>query len=289
MCKGRCGYKPAIWIDSGIHPRERISTAVGTWMLHELLENDTLHPDLTENLDWYFLPILNPDGYQYMFQYDKDPRKNRVPNPICGVDNWGIDLNRNFDYNWNDGNTDPCAADYRGKAAFSEIESSNVQAFILARKDNIKLFQTLHSYSQYIIIPNDDETAKTLAEKATASLENVHGTKYQILTETDFQSKHYSYSGDSQRWAYHNVGIPYAYGMELPPDDISLGLSGFRLPPENISRAAEETWAWHEVAARHMIEEFSSTEDKKARLLSKEARDLTQPEEEIKIHPNLIP
>merc|ERR1711942_278652 len=51
VCKGGCGNKPAMWIDSGIHAREWISPAVGTWMLNELVENDSAHPDLTEKLE----------------------------------------------------------------------------------------------------------------------------------------------------------------------------------------------------------------------------------------------
>ena len=63
VCQGGCGDKPSVWIDSGIHAGEWIAPAVGTWMLRELVENNSDHPDLTEMLDWYFLPVLNPDGY----------------------------------------------------------------------------------------------------------------------------------------------------------------------------------------------------------------------------------
>merc|ERR1712240_328755 len=55
VCRGGCGNKPAMWIDSGIHAREWISPATGTWMLNELVVNDAAHPDLTEKLDWYSL------------------------------------------------------------------------------------------------------------------------------------------------------------------------------------------------------------------------------------------
>merc|ERR1712055_939037 len=75
VCKGECGNKPAMWIDSGIHAREWISPAVGTWMLSELVENDSAHPELTENLDWYFLPSHNPDGYRKSRNDDRMWRK----------------------------------------------------------------------------------------------------------------------------------------------------------------------------------------------------------------------
>ena len=62
ICKGTCGHKPAIWIDGGIHAREWISPATVTYLIRKLLEEKRTNPDLIDKLDWYFLPVLNPDG-----------------------------------------------------------------------------------------------------------------------------------------------------------------------------------------------------------------------------------
>ena len=60
VCKGGCGLKPAMWIDGGIHAREWISPATVTFLIRKLLgSHDT---ELIDKLDWYFLPVLNPDG-----------------------------------------------------------------------------------------------------------------------------------------------------------------------------------------------------------------------------------
>ena len=56
---------------------EWITPATVTWMMRELIENDAAHSDLTENLDWYILPILNPDGYAYTRSNDRMWRKTR--------------------------------------------------------------------------------------------------------------------------------------------------------------------------------------------------------------------
>ena len=45
--------------------REWLSPATVTWMLRELVENDKYHKYLTNKFDWYFLPIHNPDGYEF--------------------------------------------------------------------------------------------------------------------------------------------------------------------------------------------------------------------------------
>lgn len=40
----------------------------------------------------YFLPVVNPDGYEYTHTIDRLWRKNRKGSGTCS----GVDLNRNF-------------------------------------------------------------------------------------------------------------------------------------------------------------------------------------------------
>ena len=54
--------------------REWISPATVTWLLKELVENDDSHSYLTERLDWYILPVHNPDGYEY----SRESKDNRL-------------------------------------------------------------------------------------------------------------------------------------------------------------------------------------------------------------------
>lgn len=55
-----------MYIEGNIHAREWISGATVTWILNTLLtSNDTNIHELATNIDWYFLPIANPDGYVY--------------------------------------------------------------------------------------------------------------------------------------------------------------------------------------------------------------------------------
>ena len=153
-CKGGCGNKPAMWIDGGIHAREWISPASVSWMIKEVIENDADHPELLENLDWYILPIHNPDGYAYTQSSDRMWRKTRSSHPGIGLCK-GTDANRNYGYHWNDGGSSNlgCSDTYMGPEAFSEVENRNVRDFILAHKDQIKFFNSIHSYSQLILLP----------------------------------------------------------------------------------------------------------------------------------------
>jgi murein tripeptide amidase MpaA len=72
------GNKPAMWIDGGIHAREWISSATVTFMIRQLVEvQDSEESDLLDNLDWYILPQVNPDGYEHTRNGDSLWRKTR--------------------------------------------------------------------------------------------------------------------------------------------------------------------------------------------------------------------
>ena len=154
-CKGGCGNKPAMWIDGGIHAREWISPASVSWMMKELIENDADHPELLEKLDWYILAIVNPDGYAYTRSSDRMWRKTRSTYEDQDYNCYGTDANRNWGYHWNDGGSSDygCAETYMGPSAFSEVENQNIRDFVYAHKDQIKFFNTIHSYSQLILLP----------------------------------------------------------------------------------------------------------------------------------------
>ena len=129
--------------------------------------------------------------------------------------------------------------------------------FVLKHKDEIKFFDTLHSYSQLVLLPwgNSYDAApgidkmQALADKANQALFDVHGTSFDVGC---IPCLLYIASGGSSDWALGEAGIPYAYAMELR----DTGRYGFILPPEQIIPAAEEIWAFHVSAAQSIIEEF---------------------------------
>merc|ERR1712080_452410 len=256
VCRGGCGNKPALWFDGGIHAREWVSPAVTTYMAMELLENDSAHPDLTQNTDWYILPVMNPDGYLYTQSNDRMWRKTRSPNSgSCP----GTDANRNWGYHWNTGGSsnNPCSDTYHGKSAFSEIENVNVRDFLTNHKDTIKYYMNIHSYSQLILLPwgfSYDKPANyndlfSLATAGNQALKAAHGKNYDIGC---IPCLLYVASGGSLDWTLGVAGIPYSYGIELR----DTGNYGFILPPSQIIPNGEEVWAFHEVVGRQIAKEF---------------------------------
>lgn len=56
--------KPVIFVDGGIHAREWAASAEALCIISALVE-DSRNQNLIENVDWYILPLVNPDGFEY--------------------------------------------------------------------------------------------------------------------------------------------------------------------------------------------------------------------------------
>ncbi|OXA49575.1 carboxypeptidase B [Folsomia candida] len=252
--------KPAFWIDSAIHAREWISPAVNTYIMNDLIHNIN-HANLRAGIDFYFAPLINPDGYEYTFTTDRMWRKSRSTN--VGSACIGTDVNRNFGFKWgvdNDGSSpNPCTETHRGADAYSEPEADHVNNYISgkANSTNWTAFITLHSYSQLWMSPYgwSDQAADLPADLAelvavsnqcVAALTAVHGTQYQTGAASQIL---YKSNGSSRDWAKGDGGFKWVYTIELR----DTGRYGFVLPPEQILPTAQETWAGVQVLARHIL------------------------------------
>lgn len=109
---GNNGSMPIIWLDGGIHggfactvlcyvfqyelyannvtlflAREWISTATVTYIANEIITRAVAGDknDIVNKVDWYVVPNLNPDGYEYSFTSDRLWRKTRskIANSTC--------------------------------------------------------------------------------------------------------------------------------------------------------------------------------------------------------------
>jgi len=141
------------------HAREPNSVSQLIMYMYYLLENYNTNPEikyLVDNLEMYFVPVINPDGYIYNETTNPGGggmwRKNRRDN-LDGE--FGVDLNRNYGYNWgfdNNGSDPNTSSDtYRGDTLFSEPETQNMRNFCNARQ--FKLTLNYHTYGNLLIYP----------------------------------------------------------------------------------------------------------------------------------------
>lgn len=150
ISNGNPGNK-AVWVDGGIHAREWITPATVTFIINHMVLNFDSEPHALQNLDWYFFPVVNPDGYEYSHDRDRLWRKNRARSGYCA----GTDLNRNYGYKWGGAGSgkNPCQETYAGTAPFSEPETSALRNFIQGQNAQWKASISYHSYGQYILYP----------------------------------------------------------------------------------------------------------------------------------------
>ncbi len=115
------------------HAREPIGMEICMALINHLLNNygiDSQITHLIDNIEIWIVPILNTEGYKYIVDNDLSSpywRKNQRDNDLNGQfnpNNDGVDLNRNYSYNFTrGGSTDFTSWTYRGLYPFSESET----------------------------------------------------------------------------------------------------------------------------------------------------------------------
>lgn len=91
--------RKAIMVEANIHAREWISSATATYLINDLLTStDANIRNLAESYDWYIIPVMNPDGFEFSHTNTRLWRKTRSVN--AGSTCMGVDANRNFEFQW---------------------------------------------------------------------------------------------------------------------------------------------------------------------------------------------
>jgi len=197
------------------HAREPIGAniclAIIETLCREYGEKTTI-ATLVNSAEIWFVPLVNPDGYKYMFDSNLEfPwwRKNMQDNDGDGVFDPlydGVDLNRNYDFNWRDGGDDtPGSWFYRGAAAFSEAETEALMK--LAKRENFAVGMSYHSYGESVLFPwgnysdpPDLSLIIDIAQELASRLQRESGVgTYSILPLN-------GRAGQSSVWMYGELG-----------------------------------------------------------------------------------
>ncbi len=191
------------------HAREPISAMQLIYFMYYLLENydsDSEIQDLVNSRELYFVPCINPDGYVYNQFINPEGgglwRKNRK---IHEDGNVGVDLNRNYGYEWgySDTGSSPSTFSntYRGEAPFSEPETQLMKEFCEAH--DFKIALNYHAYGGYLIYPwgyalstytEDHDYFQQMCHRSGWHNNYIYGTVHEALT--------YTANGDSDDWMY---------------------------------------------------------------------------------------
>lgn len=251
------GTKPVVFIDSNIHGREWIAVMTMLNFLHQIIEHSEEFPELFA-VDWMIVPLVNPDGYEFSHTQDRFFRKTRKPNPNSNC--IGVDPNRNFPYKWEVGtftSNSPCSEIFRGPSAESEVEVQIITKLMRENASLIKLHLALHSYGNLLIypfgyeynVPNPYEAElNTLGTRVANAIKAQFPTA--IYTPGTQPEVIYPASGVSTDFSAGELGIPFAFTIELPGG----GTGGFDLEPERIQQASDEIFVGYREFALWLAE-----------------------------------
>lgn len=151
--------EPEMCFDALHHAREPVGMTTTLQFMSELLSGYGSDPEATfivDNRELYFVPCVNPDGYEHNRRTNPGGgglwRKNRRGD-ASGV--FGVDVNRNYPTGWNAPNggnsTNTGSETYRGTAPLSEPESAAIEAFFAAH--SFTQVNSCHTYTEILLRP----------------------------------------------------------------------------------------------------------------------------------------
>ena len=225
--------EPNVYYAAAIHAREPISLEVDMHILHHIVDNYGIDPEITywvDNTQIWFIPLMNPDGHKLVREYySYNHRKNIRDNDGDGnadANNYdGVDLNRNFGYVWGPNGTSstPSSSIYNGPNAWSEPEVVYVRD--LLRSYNFWGGITYHSSGQYVLYPlghlpgvcaYDHEIMHDLAVEMANTIPRYNSSGTQVGYYTPLQAVDFGYTcqGTMGDWGYSEQRM-FAYTLEL--------------------------------------------------------------------------
>ena len=128
--------EPAFLMHSAAHCREIVTPVIALHAMDQLTTGYGVDPDITAIVDEYeiwIVPVANPDGYNYVFEFNNLWRKNRrqLTSAI------GVDLNRNYPFGWTSGcsgSASEGSETYKGPSAGSEVETQTIMALSMDQR-----------------------------------------------------------------------------------------------------------------------------------------------------------
>jgi len=229
------------------HAREWIAAEMGLYVADKLLARRAADPALRacmDNLQIWVVPVVNPDGYVHSAAAPANRlwRKNRSTN---SDGTRGVDLNRNYGYQWgmgaggSEGSTNPWEDTYFGPSAFSEPETAALRNFVKGLA-NPKALLSYHSYSELFLRPwswsltdpPGEPTLAFLAQDSIARIAALHGHTYA-------EEIWYRAYGETNDYFWNDLRLA-GFTPELRPS--SSGVGGFAPPASEILPSNEENF-----------------------------------------------
>jgi hypothetical protein len=229
--------RPAVMFDGCHHSDEVMGAQICMAIIHELVSKHGQDPEVDSWLKRFVIvvvPVVNVDGHAVV-THNIDPRwrKNTHDTNRNGILHEypeGVDINRNYDFNWAHGGSDDSLSErYRGAYPFSESENRAMRE--LATKERFLCSITYHSQGEVIYYPwnwlgkkaPDDALLTSIAQGLAGSIRTMSG-------DTCYKAEYGAGTvGQSYPWLYGALGtfdfiIETGNGAAIFPPEEVLGI-----------------------------------------------------------------
>lgn len=231
---GVAANKPVIMFDGCHHADEIMGAEIVTAIMRMLIEGYGVDPQITSWVDayeFYLVPVVSVDGY-HVVTHNVDPRwrkntRDTNENGVLYEYPEGVDVNRNYDFNWARGGTsDSSSVRYRGEYPFSEAENRAMRSLVERIRPTLSI--SYHSQGEVIYYPwvwgtrhaPDDELLTQIARGLAGSIPTMEG-------DTTYVAEYGAgMVGQSYPWLYGRYGdfdfiVETGKGAHIfPPEEV---------------------------------------------------------------------
>ncbi|MET7333858.1 M14 family zinc carboxypeptidase [Nonomuraea sp. NPDC005650] len=206
------GIKPSTLYSATQHAREWIATEVDLRLLKHVIANRAALKDLLNKTELWFVPVANPDGYDFTFTegnrlWRKNLRDVNGDGKITVGD--GVDPNRNFPTNFHydeEGSSSiPSSETYRGTGPASEPETRAMDG--LLRRIGFEMQLNYHSYGPLLLYPSGFQIATETADNPIYEAITGNDAKPAVPGfDPDLGAELYTTNGDTNDHAHRQYG-----------------------------------------------------------------------------------
>ena len=152
-------------------------------LIHQgVLQNYEKYEKMLATSKFHFIPIINVDGANLVEEKWNtehkilNKRKNMNPEylAICGEENSGVDLNRNYGTDWapqrSKNTTELCGDFWPGDTPFSEPETKAMKDFVAKNKNELKFIINCHTSGNEFIWPFNGREPNDIESRAPGYL-----------------------------------------------------------------------------------------------------------------------
>lgn len=241
--------KPSILLHGQHHAEEVIGLEIVMYMSRYLAGNygaDELITQFLDNYEFWFVPTSNPEGFNVVNSGEyRLKRKNETDTNLNGIRELhldGVDLNRNYDINWNrDIATNPESPYFKGYEPACQAETRAMQNFYRERMFNLALFyhsSATGAYSERIFFPwiwDGEQSpeynemlrlARVLAANLPRNYEKGNYRFHQFGTSRRGFARDYIYANFNTLAMLIETGgnSPFGEGVLSPPNEVLIRL-----------------------------------------------------------------